>query len=489
VEVESSGARHHHRRVTAGRIGEYDVSRELGRGAMGVVLDATHPRLGRVALKVLTAAGADLDRVRREVAAVRRLDHPAIVGVLDAGQDRGQSFIALRFVDGESLDARLRRGPLPEDEVVRIAVTLCGALEHAHSRGVLHRDLKPANVLLDRVTGEAVLADFGLARVTGAGRLTVTGEVLGTPCFMSPEQAQGDPRGVGTPSDVYGLGAIMYAMLTGRPPFEGASTLAVLERVLRDPVPRPSLARTGLTSPELERLVLACLAKDAKARPTLDEVALALEALGRRRPAKRARRRRSRAPLVAAVVMVVAIVAVTIAVTSSTTHTSTVTATAPPPPPPRTPTPTPTPPATEPLISREEGRRLATERGREAARRYEAGDAPGALALTEEAIALAPTWGDTWLSKAVLLASLGRHADALVALGEAERAPEPASVPRFELHMRRAASLLALERRAEAERAISDAYASCPTRWRSTWGRCGASWGITRARSSRSRAR
>jgi predicted Ser/Thr protein kinase len=288
------------------RFGRYQVVRELGRGAMGVVYVAHDPTLGRdVALKVVVArtdptAG---QRLLREAQAAARLQHPGIVVVLDVGLVDGLPYLAMELVLGPSLGSALRAGPLPLTEAVRIGAGLARALEHAHAQGVVHRDLKPANVLLAGPRREPKIVDFGLAKDAAArtGSLTATGEVLGTPAYMAPEQADGAGKRVDGRADVYALGATLHAMLTGEPPFQASSTLALLAKVLSDAPPRPSARRPGV-SPALDALVLRCLEKEPARRPTAGELAVALEALARPR-----RGRQRRGPVAAlAVVAVVA---------------------------------------------------------------------------------------------------------------------------------------------------------------------------------------
>ena len=248
----------------------FRIVRELGRGGMGVVLEAWSEHLGRpVALKLLLP-GAALDvelvlRLRREIAATARLQHPHLVAVLDAGEVGGAPWVALELVEGEPLSTRLaREGALPEREVARVGRALADALACAHDHGVLHRDLKPGNVLLDR-QGRPRLSDFGLARLLdGEGRLTATGVALGTPAYMAPEQAEGGR--VDARTDVYGLGALLYELLTGARPFTGPDPLVVLQGVLRRPPVRPRELRPEVDR-ELEALVLACLEKVPDRRP------------------------------------------------------------------------------------------------------------------------------------------------------------------------------------------------------------------------------
>jgi Protein kinase domain len=262
------------------RLADLELLRELGRGGMGAVY-AARDALGReVAVKVLLPGGeSDLPRLRLEAEALARLDHPSLVRVHTFGVDeRGRWYVVMELVPGESLQTRLERhGPLPVEEASRIARDLTLALQHTHERGVLHRDLKPHNVLLEP-GGRVALTDFGLARLTDRTRHTETGEVLGTPAYMAPEQAAGQVDGIGPPADVYGLGATLFALLTGEPPFRGATFLNVCYAVLEQPAPAPSSLRPGLP-PGLDALVLRCLAKAPADRPGLAELRGELERL------------------------------------------------------------------------------------------------------------------------------------------------------------------------------------------------------------------
>ncbi|MCW8141818.1 MAG: serine/threonine protein kinase, partial [Planctomycetota bacterium] len=250
------------------RIGGYRVLRELGRGGMGVVYLAESLALRRqVALKVLTPGG-DVEAVERfqlEARAVARLRHPHVVGVHEVGRDGPRWFLAMDLVDGESLRARVQRdGPLAPEDAARLLEPIARALHHAHGAGLLHRDVKPHNVLVAR-DGTPLLADFGLAKDVGADGVTVTGEVMGTPAYMAPEQATADHARVDRRADVYALGATLYEALTGRPPFVGGSAINVLRQVVEDPPVPPSRLRPGLPR-DLETICLTCLEKAPGAR-------------------------------------------------------------------------------------------------------------------------------------------------------------------------------------------------------------------------------
>ena len=209
---------------------------------MGLVYEARQSSLNRrVALKVLLrgamATDADLARFCAEAEAAARLDHPNIVPVLEVGSHEGRPFFTMRLVEGTTLSERLRDGPLPPREAVRILLDVCRAVHHAHGSGVLHRDLKPSNILIDQ-KGTAYVTDFGLAkRIEGtehAESLTQSGAIVGTPAYMAPEQAAGNRGRVGPLADVYSLGALLYHMVTGRPPFQAATPVDVHEIGLRE---------------------------------------------------------------------------------------------------------------------------------------------------------------------------------------------------------------------------------------------------------------
>jgi serine/threonine-protein kinase len=273
----------------------FEVIRELGRGGMGVVYEARQVALNRVvALKVLNAHPLEaehlLARFQTEIEAVARLDHPGVARLYDAGEDGGLVFFWMELVPGGSLAARLRRGPLGIREAAELVHRLALAVEHAHEKGVLHRDLKPANVLL-AADGTPKVSDFGLAKLLDADDgLTHTGAVLGTPCYMAPEQAAGRTRDVGPHTDVYSLGALFYECLTGGPPFRGETRTETMDLVrTQRPIP-PRRIRPEAPC-DLEAICLKCLEKDPRlrygsARELVDDLARWLQgerpAAGRR---------------------------------------------------------------------------------------------------------------------------------------------------------------------------------------------------------------
>jgi serine/threonine-protein kinase len=256
--------------------GDYDLEAELGRGGMGVVYKAWQRSLKRpVALKMVLAGEharpADLDRFQLEARAAAHLDHPGIVPLYEAGERDGQAYLAMRYVEGETLAALLARGPLRPREAAALLAAVARAVQFAHERGILHRDLKPSNILLDR-QGRPHVTDFGLAkRVAGAeglatlSGLTQAGSVVGTPAYMAPEQVSGS-RGTPSPaSDVYSLGIILYEMLTGRPPFQAPTPVDTLLLVLDQDAVRPGLLNPKV-DPDLELICLKCIQKAPELR-------------------------------------------------------------------------------------------------------------------------------------------------------------------------------------------------------------------------------
>lgn len=251
-------------------LGDYELVEEIGRGGMGVVYKATQKSLGRtVAIKMLLrrdlASEADIRRFRSEAEAAAQLDHPGIVSVYEVGEWDGLPFYSMQFIEGTTLSRRLAAGPLPARESARLLAAVAEAVEAAHVRGVLHRDLKPSNILIDR-EGAPHVSDFGLAkRIEADMSVTHTGAIVGTPCYMAPEQAAGSRGDVGTTSDVWSLGAILYQMLTGRPPFQAANPMDTLLAVLETDPPMPRLINTAVDR-DLEMIALKTLQKPQELR-------------------------------------------------------------------------------------------------------------------------------------------------------------------------------------------------------------------------------
>ena len=250
--------------------GDYELLEEIARGGMGVVYKARQINLNRiVALKMILsgqlASDEDVQRFYAEAEAAANLDHPGIVPIYEVGEHEGQHYFSMGYIEGESLADTIRDAPLSPRQAAEYVKKIAEAIAYAHERGVIHRDLKPANVLLDRY-GEPKVTDFGLAKkVEGDSDLTATGQVLGTPSYMPPEQAAGNLDEIGPLSDVYSLGAVLYCLLTGRPPFQAASHLDVLMQVLDQ---RPLALRTLNQSipRDLETICLKCLRKETHRR-------------------------------------------------------------------------------------------------------------------------------------------------------------------------------------------------------------------------------
>lgn len=255
------------------RVGDYELLAELGRGGMGIVYKARQLSLNRVvALKMVLAGGRatpeQLVRFRLEAEAIAKLKHQSIVHVFETGSHNGAPFFAMEYVDGVNLSRHLSGKPLPSRLASELAVELTSAIHYSHQRGIIHRDLKPANVLIDQRTDGRMaikITDFGLAKRAGDDSgMTQTGEVMGTPSYMAPEQAEGR-RGIDERADIYSIGAILYEMLVGGPPFRGATLMETLHQVKNvEPVPpgrmNPSVPR------DLEVICLKCLHKDPRRR-------------------------------------------------------------------------------------------------------------------------------------------------------------------------------------------------------------------------------
>ncbi len=245
--------------------GDYELLEELGRGGMGIVYRAHQKSLDRiVAVKMLLrrdlATTADLTRFRSEAEAAARLDHPGIVSIFEVGECGGHPFYSMRFIEGTTLAKVLAAGPMAPRDAASILARVAEAVDVAHHRGVLHRDLKPSNILID-AAGAPHVSDFGLAKRIEEDRdVTHTGAILGTPCYMSPEQAAGSRGDVGPVSDVWSLGAILYQTLTGRPPFSASNPMDTLLAVLESDPPVPRSLVPGVDR-DLEMIALKSLQK------------------------------------------------------------------------------------------------------------------------------------------------------------------------------------------------------------------------------------
>ena len=248
-------------------LGPYQVVEELGRGGMAIVYKAFQPSLGRyVALKVLPEYfqhdSEFIARFQREARAAAQLNHPNIVVIYDVGEQAGIHYIAMEYLEGGSLRDRLARGPLSLDQAQQVVEQVGSALDYAHDRGLIHRDVKPANILFT-ADNRPKITDFGIARASDGTRLTRTGVLMGTPEYMSPEQAQGSQ--IDCRSDLYALGVILYEMLTGRVPFQADTPHATLYAIIYQPPPPPRQIRPDL-APDVETVLLKGLAKRPEER-------------------------------------------------------------------------------------------------------------------------------------------------------------------------------------------------------------------------------
>lgn len=264
------------------RFGDYELISEIARGGMGVVYKARHTKLNRVvALKMILggrfSSADDIQRFQMEAAAAARLDHSGIVSVYDIGEHEGQAYFAMKYVEGGSLgdhmDA-LRGNP---GEAARLLVAVARSVHHGHVRGILHRDLKPANILIAD-DGEPLVTDYGLAKSTGdESNITKTGAVVGTPSYMSPEQAAGS-NNLTTATDVYAIGAMLYELLTGRPPHKDETPVKTVMSVINDS-PQPPSHWNRSVDRDLELICLKCIERDPEERyPSADAIAHDLEA-------------------------------------------------------------------------------------------------------------------------------------------------------------------------------------------------------------------
>src|SRR5207249_832901 len=253
-----------------GELGAYELLEEVGRGGQGVVFRARQKSLNRiVALKIIGlgqwATEAHLKRFRLEAEAAARLEHPGIVPIHEVGERDGSCYFSMKFIEGGQLDDVPRRQPMPIRRAVELIVKVARTVHYAHEHRILHRDIKPGNILLDQ-KGEPHLTDFGLARlVESKSTVTRTLEVLGTPSYMAPEQAVGNNAAIGSVTDVYGLGAVLYQLLTGQPPFAGGTTYETI-KLLLETEPRPPRQLNPKVDRDLSAICLKCLEKDPQRR-------------------------------------------------------------------------------------------------------------------------------------------------------------------------------------------------------------------------------
>src|SRR6202040_687619 len=275
VESSDANAAPHVRKAprppkTLAEFGNYELLEEIGRGGQGVVYRARQKSLNRtVALKVIGlghwATEAHLKRFRLEAEAAASLEHPGIVPIHEVGERDGSCYFSMKFVEGGQLDEVARREPIPIRRAAELITKVARTVHYAHEHGILHRDIKPGNILLDQ-KGEPHLTDFGLARlVESESTVTRTLEVMGTPSYMAPEQAVGNNAAVGTVSDVYGLGAVLYQLLTGHPPFAGGTTYETIKLLLDTEPQQPRLLNPKIDR-DLSTICLKCLEKNPKRR-------------------------------------------------------------------------------------------------------------------------------------------------------------------------------------------------------------------------------
>src|SRR5437667_400843 len=253
-----------------GELGDYELLEEVGRGGQGVVFRARQKSLNRtVALKVISlgqwASKAHLKRFRLEAEAAARLEHPGIVPIHEVGERDGQCYFSMKFIEGGQLDEVVKQTPMSIRHAVELITKVARTVHYAHQHGILHRDIKPGNILLDG-KGEPHLTDFGLARlVESESSVTHTLDVIGTPSYMAPEQAVGNNAAVSSATDVYGLGAVLYQLLTGQPPFAGGATYETI-KLLLDTEPRQPRLLNPKIDGDLSTICLKCLEKDPKRR-------------------------------------------------------------------------------------------------------------------------------------------------------------------------------------------------------------------------------
>ncbi|MDF1661109.1 MAG: protein kinase [Planctomycetota bacterium] len=263
--------------------GRYTLKEKIARGGMGVIYSAVHPDLDKdFAVKVLIdgldAPAEAIERFRREAKAAARLNHPGIVRVYDCGTEEGFPYLVMDFVKGRPLDEIIKNDGVAPRRAAQITFQMAEGLDHAHKQNLVHRDIKPGNVLIDQ-EGQALITDFGIVKeLTGDAKLTRTGFTLGSPCYMSPEQAVGDHDLIGPESDVYSMGATLYEMLVGVPPFQGDSIHVIMQKVV-DEEPLPPRSLNPAIPLDLECIVLKAMEKEIHLRyPTARDFSLDLQA-------------------------------------------------------------------------------------------------------------------------------------------------------------------------------------------------------------------
>jgi len=244
--------------------GRYQITKELGRGSMGVVFQAHDPHIGReIALKVLrpdrVSSEDFVQRFLKEARAIGRMSHPNIVTVYDVGEDQDTVYIAMEFLEGLPLNAYCREKTLSIEEIADIGIQVANSLDYAHTRGIVHRDIKPQNIMISP-SGMVKITDFGIAHIEDpdASHQTQAGEILGTPNYMSPEQVMG--KKVDGRSDLYSLGVILYEITSGSRPFKGDNLAAIFHAITSENPARPDELKAGLT-PEISRIIMKCLQK------------------------------------------------------------------------------------------------------------------------------------------------------------------------------------------------------------------------------------
>src|SRR5438034_3391961 len=273
IEHQESNVEH----GTARYFGDYELLEEIARGGMGVVYRARHLKLERIVAVKMILAGQFatkqiIQRFRGEVTAAALLQHPNIVAIHDVGIHDGQHYFSMDYVEGEDLSQLVGNRPLPPAKAARYVKLIAEAIHYAHQQGILHRDLKPSTVLVD-ASDQPRITDFGLAKRFGSdsqlsthdAQLTLTGQMLGSPNFMPPEQASSQRGKVGRHSDVYGLGAILYHLLTARPPFQAESFESVINQLLNTEPVSPRLLNSSVPA-DLETICVKCLQKDPSRR-------------------------------------------------------------------------------------------------------------------------------------------------------------------------------------------------------------------------------